>query len=122
MGEGAIIHNATIERAVIGIRSRIEEGTSIKNSIVMGIDKYQSLAEIAIIKAVRDKPHMGIGQNCYIENAIIDMNCSIGNNVTIKGGTNLEDIETEVYCIRDGIIILKKGAVIPNNTLIGNLK
>ena len=48
------------------------------------------------------------------------MNCAIGNNVTIKGGSNLEDIETDAYCIRDGIIILKKGAVVLNNTVIGN--
>lgn len=120
IGEGAIIHNATIERSVIGIRSRVEENTTIKNSIVMGIDKYQSLADIALIKAARQKPHLGIGQNCYIENTIIDMNCAIGNNVTIRGGKNLEDKETDVYCIRDGIVILKKGAVVLNNTVIGN--
>jgi len=48
------------------------------------------------------------------------MNCAIGNNVTIRGGSNLEDIETGAYCIRDGIIILKKGAVVLNNTVIGN--
>lgn len=122
MGEGSIIHNATIERSIIGIRSRIEEGTFIKNSIVMGIDKYQSLSEIALIQATYNKPHFGIGQNCYIEDTIIDMNCAIGNNVTIKGGDNLEDVETETYCIRDGIIILKKGAVVLNNTTIGNSK
>ena len=120
IGEGAIIHNATVARCVIGIRSRIEENTTIKNSIVMGIDKYESLTDIASIKAASKKPHLGIGQNCYIENTIIDMNCAIGNNVTIKGGDNLEDIETDTYCIRDGIIILKKGAVVLNNTLIGN--
>jgi len=120
MGEGAIIHNATIERSVIGIRSRVEENTIIKNSIVMGIDYYQSLSEIALIKASREKPYLGIGQNCYIENAIIDMNCAVGNNVSIRGGSNLEDIETDTYCIRDGIVVLKKGAVILNNTVIGN--
>ena len=120
IGEGAIIHNATVERSVIGIRSRIEENTTIKNSIVMGIDKYESLTDIASIKAASKKPHLGIGQNCYIENTIIDMNCAIGNNVTIRGGDNLEDIETDTYCVRDGIIILKKGAVVLNNTLIGN--
>ena len=121
IGEGSIIQNATIERAVIGIRSRIEEGTIIKNSIVMGIDNYQSLAAIALLKAADEKPHLGIGHNCYIENTIIDMNCAIGNNVTIRGGSNLKDTETEVYCVRDGIIILKKGAVVLDNTVIGNL-
>jgi len=117
---GSIIHEAKIERAVIGIRSRVEENTVIKDAILMGIDYYQTLEEIAAIKEVGNQPHLGIGKNCHIENAIIDKNCSIGNNVTIKGGTNLEDTETPVYCIRDGIIILKKGAIVQDGTVIGN--
>jgi len=120
IGEGAIIHNATIERSVIGIRSRIEQNTMIKNSIVMGIDKYQPLTEIAVLKEIDKKPHLGIGENCHIENTIIDMNCAIGNNVTIRGGNNLEDVEEDAYCIRDGIVVLKKGAVVLDNTVIGN--
>lgn len=117
---GCIIHEATIERSVIGIRSRVEEGTLVRRSILMGIDYYESLEEIAEVKATGSKPHLGIGKNCHIEDAIIDKNCSIGNNVTIKGGADLEDVETPVYCIRDGIIILKKGAIVQDGTIIGN--
>ncbi len=117
---GSIIHDARIEQAVIGIRSRVEEGTVIKRAILMGIDFYESLEEIEAIKKEGKRPHMGIGKNCYIENAIIDKNCSIGNKVTIKGGANLADTETPVYCIRDGIIILKKGAIVQDGTIIGN--
>lgn len=120
MTGGSIIHNAEIERTVIGIRTRIEDGTVIKNSILMGTDYYETLEQIAAIKAEGKKPHLGIGENCYINNAIIDKNCAIGNNVTINGGENLEDIETSTYCIRDGIIILKKGAVVQSGTVIGN--
>jgi len=117
---GSIIHEATIERSVIGIRSRVEEGTVIKRSILMGIDYYQTLEEIAALKANGNQPHLGIGKNCHIEDAIIDKNCSIGNNVTIRGGANLEDVETPIYCIRDGIIILKKGVIVKDGTVIGN--
>ncbi len=117
---GSIIHDARIEQTVIGIRSRVEEGTVIKKSILMGTDYYETLEDIAKIKKERKRPHMGIGKNCHIEDAIIDKNCSIGNNVTIKGGSNLEDTETPVYCIRDGIIILKKGAIVQDGTIIGN--
>ncbi len=117
---GSILHDASIEQSVIGIRSRVEEGTVIKKSILMGIDRYETLEEIATIKKEGKRPHMGIGKNCHIENAIIDKNCSIGNNVTIKGGAGLEDTETPVYCIRDGIIILKKGAIVQDGTVIGN--
>lgn len=117
---GSIIHEAHIEKSVIGIRTRVEEGTTIKSSILMGLDYYESLEDIAAIKKQRKRPHMGIGKNCHIEDAIIDKNCAIGDNVTIKGGVNLTDTEEDDYCIRDGIIIVKKGAVIPTGTVIGN--
>jgi len=119
IASGSIIHNATIERAVIGIRSRIEDNTLIKDSIVMGLDYYESLEDIAANKAKGNKPHLGIGKNCHIENTIIDRNCSVGDNVSIIGHPSLTDIETPTYCVRDGIIILKKGATILNNTVIG---
>lgn len=120
LGGGNIIEEATIENAVIGVRARIEHNTYIKNAIIMGIDKYESLEDIAIKKVTGYPPHLGIGQNCHIEQAIIDKNCAIGNNVIIKGGKDLLDIETEDYCIRDGIIIVKEGAIIPDKTIIGN--
>jgi len=118
LGDGSIIHNATIERSVIGIRSRIEDGTTVKSSIIMGNDYYESLIEIAALQN-EGTPLMGIGKNCHIENAIIDKNCRIGDNTILKGGPQLEDEETEAYCIRSGIIILKKGAIIPAGHVVG---
>ena len=119
LASGSIIHNASIERSVIGIRSRIEDNTLIKDSIVMGIDYYETLEQIAANKKRGNTPHLGIGQNCHIENAIIDKNCAIGNNVSIIGHPSLPDEETPVYCIRDGIIILKKEAIVLDGTKIG---
>lgn len=118
LGDGSIIHNAQIERSVIGIRSRVENGSSIKGSIIMGNDYYESLVEIARLQK-EGTPLMGIGKNCIIENAIIDKNCRIGDNTIIRGEKGLSDIETTTYCIRDGIVILKKGATIPANSVIG---
>ncbi|MFK7981069.1 MAG: glucose-1-phosphate adenylyltransferase [Saprospiraceae bacterium] len=120
LGGGNIIEEATIENAVIGVRARIESNTYIKNAIIMGIDKYESLEDIAIKKVTGYPPHLGIGENCHIEEAIIDKNCAIGNHVIIKGGKGLQDIETKDYCIRNGIIIIKEGAIIPNETIIGH--
>ena len=56
---------------------------------------------------------MGIGSRCFIKNAILDKNCCIGNDVKINGGKHLKDAETETYAIRDGIVVIKKNAVIP---------
>ena len=119
IGDGAIIHNTTIEHSVIGIRSRIEDGTTIRSSILMGNDYYESLIQIAELRK-QNQPLMGIGKNCHIENAIIDKNCRIGDNAVIIGSPDLAATETPAYCIRDGIVVLKKGATIPVGEVIGN--
>jgi len=97
VGDGAIIHNASIERSVIGIRSRIEDGTTIKSSIVMGNDYYESLIRIAALQK-KGTPLLGIGKNCHIENAIIDKNARVGDHTIIKGGEDLTDIERSIRC------------------------
>ena len=116
IAEGCIIHAERIERSIIGIRSRIREYSIISNSIVMGNDYFQHLKEVV-------DPHetpMGVGSHCIIENAILDKDCRIGNNVVIRGNDKLEDKETDTYCIRDGIVVVKKRAIIPNNSRIGD--
>ena len=114
MAEGCIIEASRIVRSVIGIRSRIAKGTTIENSIIMGNDSFQS--QEFIDAAAPTEPPMGIGQRCYISNCIIDMNVSIGNDVRIVGGEHLEDGDYPFHYVRDGIIIVKKGTVIPDGT------
>lgn len=115
IAEGSIIHARLIESSIIGIRSRIGENTMIKDAIVMGNDTYQTLQEIATNP---DDIPLGIGHNCSIEHAILDKDCRIGNNVVIKGGDHLPDVDTDQFTIRDGIVVVKKGAVIPEGTRI----
>jgi glucose-1-phosphate adenylyltransferase len=111
IADGCLIHATMIERSVIGIRSRIGQGSTVINTYMMGSDYYETLEEIENNKI---KILMGIGERCYIKNAIIDKNCRIGDDVFIDGGKHLEDIETDTYVIKDGIVVLKKGAVIPS--------
>ena len=66
----------------------------------------------------RGMPGIGIGERCYIKNAIIDKNCRIGNDVRINGGTHLENIDHELYTVKDGIVVVKKGAVLPDGFVI----
>jgi glucose-1-phosphate adenylyltransferase len=115
IAEGSIIHATRIERSVIGIRSRIGKGTEISNAIIMGNDSYETLQEL--VEEV-EQP-MGIGENCSIKNAIIDKDCRVGDNVQIHGGEELEDAEHELYMIRDGIVVVKKGKFIPDGSKIG---
>lgn len=117
VADGCIIHASRIERTVIGIRTRIGTGTTIVNTYVMGGDRYQTLKELK--KADEsNKPIMGIGERCYIKNAIIDKNCFIGNDVRINGGMHLSDGDFKTHTIKNGIVVVKKMAVIPNGTII----
>ncbi len=116
IAEGCIIHAHSIEEAIVGVRSRIGRGTQIKKAIIMGIDYYQSINEIQLHPEIA---LLGIGDNCFIENTIIDKNVKIGNNCVIKGAEHLPDSEGETYCIRDGIVIIKKGAHVTDNSHIG---
>jgi len=115
IADGCIIHAAKIEKSVIGIRSRIGEESTIINTYMMGCDYYETLQEIENNKI---GIVMGIGERCFIKNAIIDKNCRIGDDVRINGGSHLEDTETDMYCIKDGIVVIKKGATIPKGFVI----
>jgi len=110
IAEGCIIGAAKIEQSVIGIRSRIGKESTIINTYMMGSDYYETLEEIENNKI---KILLGIGERCFIKNAIVDKNCRIGDDVRINGGKHLADKETDMYVIKDGIVVVKKGAVIP---------
>jgi glucose-1-phosphate adenylyltransferase len=116
ISEGCIIEASRIERSVVGIRSRIGKGTTVENSIVMGNDIFQDREDVE--NAAPDKPAMGVGQRCYISNCIIDRNVRIGNDVRISGGKHLEDGDFEYHYVRDGIVIVKKNATIPDGIII----
>lgn len=115
IAEGCIIHAAKIERSVVGIRSRIGKESTVINTYMMGSDYYETLEEIETNKI---DVLMGIGERCFIKNAIIDKNCRIGDDVRINGSPELKDKETDNYVIKDGIVVIKKEATIPNGFVI----
>nr|WP_315241784.1 glucose-1-phosphate adenylyltransferase [uncultured Flavobacterium sp.] len=114
ISEGCIINAQEIKSSVIGIRSRIGDGTVIQHSYVMGNDFYQDLDEMNK-DTVNNKIHIGIGNDCFIKNALIDKNVRIGNNVHVNGGKHLENFTNELYSIKDGIVVIKKDAILPDN-------
>jgi glucose-1-phosphate adenylyltransferase len=117
IAEGCIINASRIENSVVGIRSRIGQGSTMVSCYMMGSDYYETLAEIER-NSDRSVPKLGIGDRCYIKNAIIDKNCRIGNDVRINGGTHLPDSDHSLYTVKDGIVVLKKGAVLPDGFVI----
>ena len=117
IAEGCIIHAKEVTNSVIGIRSRIGKDTVIKNCYIMGCDYYETIDQMNQ-KNEKGAPILGIGERCVIEDAIVDKNCSIGNDVQIKGGAHHEKVDHPLYTIKDGIVVIKKGAFIPNGFII----
>ncbi|HVZ73843.1 MAG TPA: glucose-1-phosphate adenylyltransferase [Polyangia bacterium] len=115
--EGSIIHGAKIERALIGIRSRVGVGTTIKSSLLIGADHYETLAEINASVA-RGVPPLGIGAESIIENAIIDKNARIGRGVRLLNTARVKEKDGDGFYIREGIIIVPKNGVIPDGTVV----
>ncbi len=113
ISDGCIIDDAHIERAVIGIRSYIGAGTTIRNSIVMGADFY----DVHRVNKVGEL-ELGIGKNCVIDHAIIDKNARVGDGAVITPDGKADNCEGPNWYVRDGIVVVPKGASIPAGTWI----
>ncbi|KAG2439909.1 hypothetical protein HYH02_010538 [Chlamydomonas schloesseri] len=119
IAQGSFVSDCTINNAVIGIRSIIGSNCTIQDALVMGADYYESDDQRANLLASNGVP-VGIGANSYITNAIIDKNARVGKNVKIvnKEGVTEGTREAEGIYIRSGIVVIDKGALVPDNTTI----
>jgi glucose-1-phosphate adenylyltransferase len=117
ISEGCIMQGAHIDRAVIGIRSRIGAGTQIRSSLLIGADGYETLSQIEAIQA-KGIPAIGIGAESVVENAIVDKNARIGRGVKITNQAGIKEKDGNGYFIREGIVIVAKNGIIPDGTVI----
>ncbi|MFS0517123.1 glucose-1-phosphate adenylyltransferase [Nostoc sp. UIC 10607] len=119
IGEGCILKNCRIQHSVLGVRSRIESGCVIEESLLMGADFYQASVERQCSLVENDIP-VGIGTDTHIRGAIIDKNARIGHDVKIINKDNVQEAEREGqgFYIRSGIVVVLKNAVIPDGTII----
>ena len=117
ISEGCIVMGAEIERSVIGIRSRIGRGARIRESLVLGADFYESIKAIEKTKA-EGVPPLGIGEDAVIERAIVDKNARVGRGVRLVNEAGVKEADGDGYYIRDGIVIIPKGGVVPDDTVI----
>jgi glucose-1-phosphate adenylyltransferase len=117
VSEGCIMNGVYARNSIIGLRSRLDAGVRIENSIIMGSDYFESLDEMKA-NIAKDYPHIGIGTNSVIRKAIVDKNVRIGKDVKLlnTAGKDHFDGPDGSYYIRDGIIIVPKNGVIPNGT------
>ncbi len=117
IAEGSIINASRLDFCVVGIRARIGYGTTVVSSYIMGNDYYETI-ETMQENVSKGIPKIGIGERCYIKDAIIDKNCRIGNDVRINGGKHLENTDHPLYSVKDGIVVVKKGAILPDGFVI----
>jgi glucose-1-phosphate adenylyltransferase len=107
ISDGCIISDAHLERCVVGIRSVIQSGATIRNSIVMGADYFE------LGQTDSSQLPIGIGRNCVVDRAIIDKNARIADGVVITPEGKPPNFDADNYFIRDGIVVIPKNAVIP---------
>ena len=119
ISEGCILNGMYARNSIIGLRSRIDAGVRIENSIVMGADYFEPIDEMKenIQRAV---PHIGIGENTTVRRAIVDKNVRIGKNVKLLNSAGVENYDDPggSFYVREGIIIVPKGAVVADGTEI----
>ncbi len=120
ISEGCILKNCSITHSVLGIRTRVEAGSIIEDTLIMGADYYQPLVERQDETVKRTTPLLGIGADTTIRRAIVDKNARIGSNVRIINKDRVEESQREDlgFYIRSGIVVILKGAVIPDGTVI----
>lgn len=119
IGEGCILKNCRIEHSVLGVRSRIEAGSIIEDTLIMGSDFYQASVE-RLCSLEKGEVPVGVGTDSIIRRAIIDKNARIGHDVKIINKDNVQEAERENqgFYIRSGIVVVLKNAIIPDGTVI----
>jgi glucose-1-phosphate adenylyltransferase len=118
VSDGCIIEKANIREAIIGLRSLVGPETEIERVVMMGADYYETNDQKLANRKAR-VPDIGIGARGHISEAIIDANARIGNHVIINRHSPDEpDLETDIYSIRDGVVVIPQGAIIPDHTVI----
>jgi glucose-1-phosphate adenylyltransferase len=117
ISDGCILNHSRISHSIVGVRSIVGPGTELTRVILLGCDYYESRESIEANKQAK-RPRIGVGINAKIENAIIDKNARIGDNVIISPAGKPENVDHPLYFIRDGIVIIPKSGILPDGTVI----
>jgi glucose-1-phosphate adenylyltransferase len=118
VSDGCVIGPGTrIERSVLGVRSLIGSNVTIRDTVLLGADRFESAAERAENRQY-SLPNIGVGDGSVIERAILDKECRIGRDVQLLNRRGLQDADGDNYVIRDGIVVIPKGAILRDGTVI----
>jgi glucose-1-phosphate adenylyltransferase len=117
LSDGCLLYDgAHVEHSIIGVRSLIGKNAVVKDCIIIGADRYETDDERAMVTPAH--PALGISEGAHLERAIVDKNARIGKNVRIVNEKKLQEYDGPHHCIREGIVVIGKDAVIPDGTVI----
>ncbi len=117
LADGCMVCDAVFERVVIGVRSIIRGGSTLRNVVMMGSDFFEDDEDRQRNRRMQ-RPDLGVGENCVIENAIIDKNARIGNNVRLSPAGKPDLFTQGDVMVRDGVLIVLKNGVVPDGTVV----
>ncbi|MBV9464288.1 MAG: glucose-1-phosphate adenylyltransferase [Verrucomicrobiae bacterium] len=117
ISEGCIIREAKLHHCVVGIRSTVGSGSELRDCIVMGSDQYETFDDLNKNQELK-RPNLGVGHRCFLQNCIVDKNVRIGDDVRITPEGKPSEVKHQLYHIRDGIVVIPKGTIIPSGTKI----
>ncbi len=118
IGDGSILTDSTLKHCVVGIRSFIDENSSLEDVVMMGADFYETDEQLRA-NVARGRPRVGIGKGCRIKGAIIDKNARIGDGCVLSPEGKADgDYVNSAIIIRDGVLVVPKGAVVPAGTVL----
>jgi glucose-1-phosphate adenylyltransferase len=112
LSEGSILSGSRVTDSIIGIRAVVREHAIVERSVIMGANIWESLPQGS------SQVPIGIGKDCHVRNSIIDFNARIGDGCKLLNEAGVQNFDNDNYCIRDGIIVVPKNAVLPPGTVI----
>ena len=115
VAEGCYIERSTIEESIVGIRTNIQGGSTIRRSVLLGADFYEA-DDTGPIQ--RDRPRLGIGRDVVLDRVIVDKNARIGDGAQLVNEAGVSHADGDGYFIRDGIIVVPKDGVIKPGTRV----
>jgi glucose-1-phosphate adenylyltransferase len=118
VSDGCLVDCGTrAERCVFGVRARVGRNVTLRDTVMIGAGHFETEREKASARA-RGLPDVGVGDGSVIERAILDKDCRIGRGVRVVNRAGVQEADGDNYAVRDGIVVIPKGAVLPDGTVI----
>ena len=115
VAEGCYLDRASIEQSIVGIRTNMQSGATIRRSVLLGADYYEADDDAPARGA---NPKLGVGRDAVLDRVIVDKNARIGDGARLVNEKRVQDADGDGYYIRDGVVIVPKDGVVKPGTMV----